>query len=335
VTEVHAGILAYRFLKEQRGGGKVVYLDVYKLRRERLEQAGQEQQERAEGREQQQETADGIPLPTLDPFDHQALGGLLQKTAEWIISTSFVPSRELSMLAALAIMGTFISRRYVGPSAGIAPNLYLVGLASTGRGKDGPLKAAKNIFASSGMTHFLGAGDVSSDAAIERLIREKPACLLTMDEIGTWLQEGLARNAPQYAKNRNKSMLELYTSSGEGGIWLGKMKGAVDKTHSTGPIHSPCMSILGVTTEGTFFKGVTEDNAKDGFLNRLTYFHIPAVKASRPCFGIKPSVPQEVLDAFSDAMEAWPCSTLLNKAAYRSGDRQAAVGNGPVCGRRR
>jgi hypothetical protein len=196
VTEVHAGILAYRFLKEQRGGGKVVYLDVYKLRRERLEQAGQEQQERAEGREQQQETADGIPLPTLDPFDHQALGGLLQKTAEWIISTSFVPSRELSMLAALAIMGTFISRRYVGPSAGIAPNLYLVGLASTGRGKDGPLKAAKNIFASSGMTHFLGAGDVSSDAAIERLIREKPACLLTMDEIGTcWSAARLSQKA--------------------------------------------------------------------------------------------------------------------------------------------
>jgi hypothetical protein len=121
---------------------------------------------------------------------------------EWLtddtldMSTSFVPSRELSMLAALAIMGTFISRRYVGPSAGVAPNLYLVGLASTGRGKDGPLKAAKNIFASSGMTHFLGAGDVSSDAAIERLIREKPACLLTMDEIGTcWSAARLSQKA--------------------------------------------------------------------------------------------------------------------------------------------
>jgi hypothetical protein len=45
---------------------------------------------------------------------------------EWLtddtldMSTSFVPSRELSMLAALAIMGTFISRRYVGPSASSA-----------------------------------------------------------------------------------------------------------------------------------------------------------------------------------------------------------------------
>jgi hypothetical protein len=72
------------------------------------------------------------------------------------------------------------------------PNLYLVGLASTATAKDAPLKSAKNLFVDplGGMSHLLGSGDVSSDAAIERLVRQRPACLLPMDEIGSWLQEG-------------------------------------------------------------------------------------------------------------------------------------------------
>ncbi len=68
---------------------------------------------------------------------------------------------------------------------GLSLNLYLVGLASTATGKDAPLKAAKNLFVDplGGMSHLLGSGDVSSDAGIERLVRQRPACLLPVDEI--------------------------------------------------------------------------------------------------------------------------------------------------------
>jgi hypothetical protein len=62
VTEVHAGILAHRFLKEQRGG-EVVYIDEYRLRRERAEVESQEQpkQEERQAKQEQprQERADG------------------------------------------------------------------------------------------------------------------------------------------------------------------------------------------------------------------------------------------------------------------------------------
>ena len=47
VTEVHAGILAHRFLREWHGG-EVVYLDVYKLRRERLEAESRREQAKRE-----------------------------------------------------------------------------------------------------------------------------------------------------------------------------------------------------------------------------------------------------------------------------------------------
>jgi hypothetical protein len=58
VTEVHAGILAYRFLKEWQGG-KVVYLDVYKLRREQAEGREQPKQERADEPKQDPPLGDG------------------------------------------------------------------------------------------------------------------------------------------------------------------------------------------------------------------------------------------------------------------------------------
>ena len=77
VTEAHAAILAYRFLKKQRAGGEVVYLDVYKLRRERAEQA-----ERAKAGEpkRREEHTKGERDPLF-----KRIGQLKAKPREWLI----------------------------------------------------------------------------------------------------------------------------------------------------------------------------------------------------------------------------------------------------------
>jgi hypothetical protein len=49
VAEAHAGILAYHALKERRGGRKVAYFDVYKLRRERLEAESKQEKPKQDG----------------------------------------------------------------------------------------------------------------------------------------------------------------------------------------------------------------------------------------------------------------------------------------------
>ena len=135
-----------------------------------------------------------------------------------------------------------------------------------------------------------------------------------MDEVGAWLQEGSGRNAPQYAKNRTKSLLELFTNANENGVWLGKDKAGSEGLSSSEPIYMPCMSILGMSTEATFFNGLVEGNTADGLLNRMTFMHIPPVKAGRPRVGIDTSVPQGVRAAYMAALEAWPASKL-SKAA--------------------
>ena len=265
----------------------------------------------------------GTPEIKVDPFDHKFAGGLLQTTAEWIMSTSFVPSRELSLIAAIGIVAAFISRRYVSDATGLAPNLYLIGLASTGSGKDAPLRAVKSLFTRhGGMDHFLGGGDFSSDAAIEQLVRAQPCVICPMDEIGAWLQEGSARNSSQHSKNRRKILLELYASSQVGGIYIGKNKAMQkrEEMSSTLPVYSPCFSILGMSTPDLFFRGLTEENMSDGLLNRLTVIHIPPCNVvSLRVPGNNAALPPALKQAFDQSGDAWPGAASKLSRAYRNG----------------
>ena len=62
-----------------------------------------------------------------------------------------------------------------------------------------------NLLATTAMTHLLGSGDITSDRGFEKLVRRKPACLLPMDEIGAWLEEGSgleARHTPRRGERR-------------------------------------------------------------------------------------------------------------------------------------
>lgn len=258
------------------------------------------------------ENSDLIPPPKVNPFDPSAAGGLLQKTAEWIYRISFVPSRELSMLAALGVMAAFLSRRYVGPT-GLSPNLYLIGLAGTTRGKDGPLSAAMNFLATTAMTHLLGSGDITSDRGFEKLVRRKPACLLPMDEIGSWLEEGSGRGAPPHAKARRKALLTLYTKSKENSVFLGKDDAGPDAQGSDNPVYMPCVSILGVSTLTTFFNGLKEENTSDGLVARLTVVLVPPGEGdlSEPNYELDTSVPIELQQAYTAALEAWPVKGSL------------------------
>lgn len=254
------------------------------------------------------------PAPVVDPFDPGAAAGLLEATANWIYSSAIRPSRELAMLAALGIIASFAGRRYVGPT-GLTTNLYLCGIAATGVGKDAPLSAAKSLFTAcqGKILMMLGSGDLSSDAVIEKLMRQRPSNLSTIDEIGAWLQESSGRNAPSYARARRKSLLELYSLSRDGQIWLGKDRAGTETLASSEPLYSPCMSILGMSTEELFFKGLTEENLRDGLVARLTIVHV-GQGGKRQRISGSPRPPEQLVGAYRDALVEWPCAGSLTSA---------------------
>jgi hypothetical protein len=97
VAEAHAGILAYHALKERRGGRKVAYFDVYKLRRERLEAESKQEKPKQDGPKQDGPKQDGPkqarakkPLPSPESGAEQLDLNEQLYAREWLYAQHYV-----------------------------------------------------------------------------------------------------------------------------------------------------------------------------------------------------------------------------------------------------
>jgi hypothetical protein len=207
------------------------------------------------------------PRGTIDPFAPQNQGGILQQVTEWILSTARVPVQEFATIAALSFLSAFYGRRYVTPTE-LGLNVYLIGIAGPGFGKDHPRAAIEMLGHEAGMSWMIGPNEVTSDSAIEKVVRRRPVFVMPWDEVGILLQSMTGKNASAWARSTRKSLLELYSRSTR--VWTGKEK-ADDKTDSSGePVWFPTVSVLGFSTPVEFYAGITEQNFADGFMARLT-----------------------------------------------------------------
>ena len=130
VTEVHAGILAHRFLKEWQGG-KVVYLDPHKRRRERAERAQHEQpkQERPKQDEPKSDKAESRfkftaigDIPDDDEAVEWAVRGLLAKNT---VSLFFgKPSGGKGVAASSLAICIAAGLPFLGMEVAQAPTVY-------------------------------------------------------------------------------------------------------------------------------------------------------------------------------------------------------------------
>jgi len=263
------------------------------------------------------------PPGKVDAFDPAQAGGLLKLIAEWIHATSIRPSREFAMLSAISFVATFAGRRYVGPT-GLGTNLYLIGVARTGGGKGAPLAAAKTLIFGAGLPWLYGSGAQASDSSIENMVRRSPACLMTVDEVGMWMQDMSGRNAAGFQRAMKKSLLELYSASASGGIWTGKDRAGSLVQSSSEPVHIPTMSLLGMSTQTEFYKGISEDNLRDGLVARLTVIESGSKSKEQEVPPIV-KIPLQLLGAIKDALEAWPVKGNLAGANSRSAVANPAV----------
>lgn len=256
------------------------------------------------------------PESKADPFAPGAPGGLMSKVTEWILSTSIRPSPELATLASIAFMSVFAGRRYVGPT-GLGCNLYLMGVAGPGVGKNAPLSAVKTLIFGAGVPWLYGSGNPASDSAMERTIRRSPSCLFAIDEIGITLQEMSGKMAAPYQQAKRRSLLELYSVSGSGGIWTGKDRAGAETESSVEPVHSPCASVLGMSTQTEFYKGVTESNLRDGLVARLMVIEAKGRGEQQDVDPIV-RIPHSLTGAIKDAGEAWPVKGNMAAPAARN-----------------
>lgn len=263
---------------------------------------------------------DHVAAPKVDPFTPHQAGGLLEAIAKWVSRTNRLPAPEFSMLAAIGFVSTLYGRRVVGPTqAGI--NLYLAGLATTGFGKEHPLQAIQVLAHDTGFSYLIGPGDVTSGAAIEKILRRRPNFIMPMDELGALLQSINGRGAATWARTIRKVLLELFSKSTS--MWTGKEYADPTRDSSSDPIHAPTVSLLGMSTPETFYSGLNEESLSDGFLSRLLVISAsqrPKAREAAPLV-----TPPPLIEMVKDYAKALPQPDLQAAMARDSSKRQHMV----------
>ncbi len=206
------------------------------------------------------------PVDLSDPFAPEALGGIMGDLARWILDTSRRRSPEFACMAAIAFVSAMYGRRVVGPT-GCGVNLYLAGIAGPGFGKEAPLQRLVRALHDTDMAFLVGAGEVSSSSAIEKILRRKPAVVMPWDEIGDVLEAINARGPGNWAATIRKAMLELYSKSV--GVWFGKE--TTDDERLGAPIYCPSLTVIGTSTPTRFYGGLSEKNLADGLVARMVF----------------------------------------------------------------
>jgi hypothetical protein len=222
--------------------------------------------------------------------------GAVGEFVRFIVSCSRFPSPHLSLAAALAFTAGLVGRRYKGPT-GLRTNLYIVGLAESGFGKDITIRAtaamADSTSAGDKVSKKLFSDDIRSLPGLAGRLRQSPSAVAVIDEFGKFLAQHTGRNAAAHREEIATALMAL--TGATSGYWGGQEKAAGNIAR----IVQPCFSIHGISTPSTFWQALSSGNISEGLLGRLVLIDAGGTepkKVRRPPGSIE-SVPSELSSA--------------------------------------
>lgn len=224
----------------------------------------------------------------------QNVPGVVGQFIDYAVSTSTNPSAPLALGLALTLVGT-VGGRYHGGPTDLRTNLYVVGLAPSGYGKDHARKCAKRLMMAAGLDRFLGPARIMSDSALREAVARDPAQLMMLDEFGGLIRQMMDRRAPQHHARMRHDMLEFYTTASD------YFSGAEYAGKKAERIYNPCLSIYGTTTQADFWPSMSSVGVTDGFLPRWLCINVMGDPPDdvRPTANVR-DVPKALVDGFRD-----------------------------------
>ena len=204
------------------------------------------------------------PPPALDRLD-----GALGLMVRHILASAIRPQPWLAVGAALAALGTLMGRR-VRTESNLRSNLYVLGIAESGGGKDHARKAIKEILFQAGRAEHLGGERLASGAGLIAALTRQPASLFQIDEFGKFMANVVdKRRAPKHLSEIWDLFTELATSAGT--TFFGA-EYADQKERPRQDIIEPCAAIHGVSAPGPFWEALKSGSLQDGSLARFLVF---------------------------------------------------------------
>jgi Primase C terminal 2 (PriCT-2)/Bifunctional DNA primase/polymerase, N-terminal/Protein of unknown function (DUF3987) len=252
----------------------------------------------------------------VDPRMFQ-LDGALQLLVDFILASAVRPQPILAIGASLCALGALMGRKY-RTQTNLRTNLYVVGMAGSGGGKDHARGAIKEAFIAAGLQRYLGGNRIASGSGLLTALYRQPSSLFQLDEFGQFLGNIVnKRHAPKYLAEIWDLLTELYTSAG--GTFFGA-EYADQQQRPRQDIAQPCCCMHATSVPESFWAALQEGSMVDGSLARFLVFqtdHDVPDRNKRP----KPvgDVPAELIEALQEIVTGMPGHARGNIAALVEG----------------
>lgn len=195
--------------------------------------------------------------------------GALAQFVEYVCASAPSPQPWLSLGAGIAMFGAAAGRRYAGPT-NLRTNIYSIGVADSGGGKDHPLRASTRLMIAAGLANHVGSSKIASGSGLVTAITRNPSIYFPLDEVGFLLSSAADRKrAPKHLTEIIDNLTEFYSLADS--TFLGTAY-ANDKEKPREVIEQPCLCLFGVTTPAVFWGSLSSGNVMDGSLARMLIF---------------------------------------------------------------
>jgi len=206
--------------------------------------------------EEEIDTADPGPVPK----DLLHVPGFISEVMTYTLRTAPYPEPVLAFCGALSLQALLVGRK-VRDASDNRTNLYVLGLANSGAGKDYARKVNQRVLLDAGLVGSLGDSFASGEGVEDRLLVE-PAMLFQTDEIdGLMTKINLGKDARHEAIM--SVLLKMYTSANS--IYPMRVKAGTEPAF----IDQPCLCIFGTAIPKHFYEALSLKMLTNGFFARM------------------------------------------------------------------
>ena len=217
------------------------------------------------------------PFPVQD-FQRD-LTGLLRDLTIYIDEAANMRSEQGAFGAALAMLGTILSRKVEIAETGLRTNIYVVGTAESGAGKSSAMNAMLRACDEFGVSDRMAGSDFTSGAAILREMDGGKPKLFSIDEFGDVIRRVLNPRAAAHERDIGRILKDMYSAAS--GVYRGKSYANQDRQD----LVEPHLSLYGVSTHEAFWEGIDGKSFNDGLLARFISIPIGSTEPQTPSYG--------------------------------------------------
>lgn len=211
-----------------------------------------------------------VPPPlVLDP------PGQLGDLVRWMNVSTSSPIPILHVGASLAFAAGLLGHSYQGLS-GARPQIYVVGLAETGTGKEHARTVLRNIADAAGIGNRFLDGEMSGSRALEIAMENRQGRLVWLvDEFGQAMKPILSggNSGSSFQQSLARTIMKmdgLINSTYDGQHYADGQPGKGKGKHSVS-IKFPVLSIYGTTVPKNYIGILKAEHLSDGYINRFLH----------------------------------------------------------------